>query len=491
MPRNSTKNNLYKNGVDTLSKHMTLKPKSLDENIKHLRSLLSVDTIIDDINQEEALEFLQAVEENIATEREEKEEALIDAQDDFKNLEKEKDEEITSLKNEYDDLMKKTDCDMQFGTIQYRAPGIMDGMIMDALYEAYQLLTPLEIIDRLKVEPIQKKKTRPTTEEKSEFDVIMSTMEEISFHQEKVNELLQKELLRLNPDCETVEDVHQKFNPDRFKIKQEPKEIILSMEALEVLKQCIVENNVVKLPPQQLDRKDYEQVKKKLELIGGKWKGGKVQGFVFKEDPTELLQQIANGEKRDLKQEFQFFATPDSLAEKMVDLAIGSLPVQDEPYDLLEPSAGQGAIVKAINRYTGGCDVDCYEAMPLNQTILHKISTVNYLGDDFLKHSGKMYDAVIANPPFSKNQDIDHIYKMYECLKPGGRIVTIASPSWTFGSQKKQVQFREWLNKLNAHIEEIPEGTFKKSGTNIRAMLLIINKPLSEVISLQKEQKTA
>jgi hypothetical protein len=39
---------------------------------------------------------------------------------------------------------------------------------------------------------------------------------------------------------------------------------------------------VVKLPNQQLDRKEYLEVKKKLELIGGKWKGGKIQGFEFK-----------------------------------------------------------------------------------------------------------------------------------------------------------------------------------------------------------------
>jgi hypothetical protein len=56
-------------------------------------------------------------------------------------------------------------------------------------------------------------------------------------------------------------------------------------------------------------------------LIGGKWKGGKVFGFVFATDPTELLDQIANGEKRNLKKEFQFFATPEKLADELVYLA--------------------------------------------------------------------------------------------------------------------------------------------------------------------------
>lgn len=127
------------------------RPKSLDENIKYLRQLLSVDTVVDDINQEEALEFLEAVEGNIATEREEHNDALSEIEDQHKTELKEKDEEIEEAKKEYKDLMDKTDFDLTIGTIEYRASGIMDTWITEALAEAYELLTPLEILDRLKV----------------------------------------------------------------------------------------------------------------------------------------------------------------------------------------------------------------------------------------------------------------------------------------------------------------------------------------------------
>jgi hypothetical protein len=157
MPRKTAKDNLYKKGVETLSKHMTLGPEwSLDENISKLRKILSVDTILEDINQEEALEFLEAIQGGIATEREEMKDALSDAEDELKNLEKSKDEEIEELKHDHDELMTKTDFDLQMGTIQYRAPGIMDSMIMDSLAEAYERLTPLEIMDRLKVNSLKK-----------------------------------------------------------------------------------------------------------------------------------------------------------------------------------------------------------------------------------------------------------------------------------------------------------------------------------------------
>jgi hypothetical protein len=135
----------------------------------------------------------------------------------------------------------------------------------------------------------------------------------------------------------------------------------------EVLQNCKVEGMIVKLPDTQLERKLYQEVAKALELIGGKWKGGKVFGFVFTTDPTELLNQIANGEKRNLKKEFQFFGTPDDLADDLV------FEAQIEPYHkILEPSAGQGAIVKAINRVFPDTKVSCYELMEVNQTILKK-----------------------------------------------------------------------------------------------------------------------
>lgn len=127
------------------------RPKSLDENIRHLRQLLSVDTVIDDIKQEESLEFLEAIESDIATEREQHEDALLDMEKDWKDSLKEKTEELEQLESDYDELMKEADFDMKIGTIEYRASGIMDCWIMEALAEAYERLTPTEMLERLKI----------------------------------------------------------------------------------------------------------------------------------------------------------------------------------------------------------------------------------------------------------------------------------------------------------------------------------------------------
>jgi len=245
------------------------------------------------------------------------------------------------------------------------------------------------------------------------------------------------------------------------------------MNTEQVLKECVVDGNIVKLPNIQLDRKEYLEVKKALELIGGKWKGGKVAGFVFVTDPTDLLSEITTGEKRNLKKEFQFFATPENLADQLVYFA--DLQQHDT---ILEPSAGQGAIIQAINKV---CDVvpDCYELMDVNTLILNKTDySFNLIGADFFHHGDKTYTKIIANPPFTKNQDIDHLKEMYELLSRGGRLVCITSKTWARGSQKKQVAFRDWLDEIEAETLPIEAGTFKESGTSVGGYIIVINKPL-------------
>lgn len=238
----------------------------------------------------------------------------------------------------------------------------------------------------------------------------------------------------------------------------------------EVFQQCTIEGNVVKLPDVQLDRKLYLEVKKSFEQIGGKWKGGKTYGFVFDYCPAELLAKIANGEKQNLKKEFQFYATPDCLADELVSLAD-----LNENDTILEPSAGRGAIVKAIHRELPHHTVCGFELMELNRNALQDIDHFELLGDDFLQCTTK-WDKIVANPPFSKNQDIEHVTKMYHCLNQGGRLVSVTSPHWTFAEDKESVRFRDWLSDVSAEIIKIEPGRFKESGTMVGGMIVIINK---------------
>jgi len=242
------------------------------------------------------------------------------------------------------------------------------------------------------------------------------------------------------------------------------------MTKQEILQKCEINELLVKLPDVQLDRKIYLEVAKSLELIGGKW-NRKSSGFLFQQDPTDLLAKIAGGEKVNLKKEFQFFATPDALADNLVELA-----EIKTGHKICEPSAGQGAIIESIIRKHPDADISAIELMDINSAILTQ-KGFNHELVDFLETPNKpIYDRVVANPPFSKNQDIDHIRHMYDLLKSGGRLVSVASKHWTFSNNKKETKFREWLEEIDAEIQEVESGVFKKSGTNISTCIIIINK---------------
>lgn len=238
----------------------------------------------------------------------------------------------------------------------------------------------------------------------------------------------------------------------------------------EIINNCKIEGRTVYLPPQQLDRAVYTEVARQLNKIGGKWKGGKIQGFVFDHDPAPLLADLQNGVSRNLKKEFQFFETPADLAKRLIDLA-----EIEQRHLILEPSAGKGAIVRHVPYYENNF-VYCYE---INELFHEHIAEVGgrVIGKDFLKADNfRKYDRIIANPPFSKNQDIDHIRHMYSTLREGGILVSIASTHWQIATGKKETDFRDWLESLNADVLEIEAGAFKESGTNIPTVIIRIRK---------------
>lgn len=245
------------------------------------------------------------------------------------------------------------------------------------------------------------------------------------------------------------------------------------MDVIEILKQCTVEDKVVKLPNITLDRNDYLEIKKALELCGGKWKSGKIQGFVFEENPDYLIDLLLSGKQVNLKKEFQFFATPKEVAETVVNLATFG-----DKTRILEPSAGRGALINEINSFLPNKKVDCYELMDLNASYLKRnVPNANIIGEDFLQHDTSIkYDCIIMNPPFSKNQDITHVMKAIETCAVGGNVVSVMSNHWRTSDNKKEKAFRELLAKYDHEIIEVSGGSFKESGTNIACCIVVINK---------------
>jgi predicted RNA methylase len=141
---------------------------------------------------------------------------------------------------------------------------------------------------------------------------------------------------------------------------------------------------------------------------------------------------------------------------------------------ILEPSAGSGHIADAL--VAEGFDVHCVERHErLRQLLVLKGRTL--VGSDFIETEfSEKYDRVLMNPPFEKGQDMAHVRHAYEALKPGGVLVAIMAPGFEFRSDRQSTEFRDWLTETDATWENLPDGSFKQSGTGVSTRLVVIEK---------------
>lgn len=242
---------------------------------------------------------------------------------------------------------------------------------------------------------------------------------------------------------------------------------------IQILSNSTIDGAVLTLPP-QLDRATYVKVDKVLKSLGGKW-NRKRGGHVFDSDPRDLVRKsVEDGSYRDRKRDAQMFWTPCDLARRMIDRA------EVQPGDrVLEPSAGSGRLVTPLLEL--GARVTAVEIDPDNAQLLRAIRDdclLTVCTGDFLVVAERLVDfqAVVMNPPFAKNQDVEHILTAWGCLAAGGRLVAICGAGALFRSDRKARRFQTWLSEIDADVEELPSGTFRKSGTDAATALIVATK---------------
>lgn len=171
-----------------------------------------------------------------------------------------------------------------------------------------------------------------------------------------------------------------------------------------------------------------------------------------------------------------FYPTPPDLADTIVAKANLRPGMR-----VLEPSAGIGSIAEAILRKEPGVELSVIEL----RTSLREILTgkgFNLVGSDFLEHAGQSYDAIIMNPPFEEDQDINHVRHAYSLLAPGGVLVSIMWPG-AFVSEnthsRLRREFREWFDAIGGRWAKNPDGAFLSSArpTGIATVTVEIRKP--------------
>lgn len=248
-----------------------------------------------------------------------------------------------------------------------------------------------------------------------------------------------------------------------------------SPEVIEVLRNASVDGEHLILNG-KLDKKQYAEVNKAIELLGGKW-SKKHQAHVF---PTmaraAIAPALANGVVFDEQKTYQVYPTPQAMAERMVQMAgvVAGLSV-------LEPSAGDGAIAAEIA--SAGDDPCCVE---IRKTAAARLRERGWkcLAMDFLELNGQLvqdnfgtdgFDRVVMNPPFKNGQDIAHVIKAFGFLRPGGVLVAIVSSGFTYRADKAHRAFSDFVEKHKLTAEQLPSGTFEDAAAT--AILIVLAKP--------------
>lgn len=242
----------------------------------------------------------------------------------------------------------------------------------------------------------------------------------------------------------------------------------IERDVLNVLDRSERHANTVKLT-EQLDRALYLRTNKVLNAAGGKW-NRKQACHVFDGDATDRIDQIIlTGSVVVPKDEFDYFPTPDALAAEMVRRA--NIRSGDR---VLEPSAGCGRIVRAMPQ------PQLITAIEINPEMAHQMHDarlgVHVICKDFACCGEElgMFDRIVMNPPFRNQQDLRHATHALSFLRDGGNLISIMSAGVLFRENRATVEFRELVRRHRASFEELPDNTFKESGTGVRTVMLML-----------------
>lgn len=253
----------------------------------------------------------------------------------------------------------------------------------------------------------------------------------------------------------------------------------LTDDVRSVLNRGAFRDGVFFLPAEQLDRKLYVAVNDALESLGGKW-NKKAKGHVFARDAEDSLTAMLATGIVPAKNPDAFFGTPSAVVERMLELAEMENVDGSPPY-LLEPSAGNGAITRAVVRGFPAFRVHAVEAdsaRALELALGDHCPSAVWNADFLTWHKGRdRYDRILMNPPFAVESDrsawITHVHRALFLLAPRGLLVAVVPSSYSHRDDSRHRRFRDLVQSRSCY-EPLGADAFKESGTGVNAGLLMV-----------------
>lgn len=229
----------------------------------------------------------------------------------------------------------------------------------------------------------------------------------------------------------------------------------------------------------QLNRTDYVNANKALEALGGKW-SRRDRAHVFTTSPQAALAEFIGGgaAPKPARTAEGYVATPPALADEIITryTFIHALPAGAA---VLEPSAGDGALVRAIRRVNPHVVVTGVE--PNVERAAHiAVPPPLLIGvpatlEEFSAATEQRFAAVVMNPPFAVPGQptlwIDHVRLAWDLLTPGGRLVSIVPAGFADRSDRRHTAMRAFITE-HGGAAPLPADAFVASGTGVRTYVV-------------------
>ena len=267
----------------------------------------------------------------------------------------------------------------------------------------------------------------------------------------------------------------------------------LSEQAVDVLLQAGATEQTVHLVGVPPARETFEEVDAWLRHRRGFRRYDTAQrAYVYTVDPRADLAEVtghmpvrpASG---DQDKALAYFATPADLACRMAD-ELGDVG----PGRVLEPSAGDGALIAAITAAHPEAEVTAVECDSGRVALLRRRYGAAWHGtvwhgmfQDFADHMSmdstfEPFDGVLMNPPFTEPGDrhawAAHFQLAWRLLRPGGRLVAILPASYRFSEFGHATAVRALVETNGGVVTDLPPATFRGAGTGVRTVLIVVTR---------------
>lgn len=228
---------------------------------------------------------------------------------------------------------------------------------------------------------------------------------------------------------------------------------------------------------QQLTPKQYQEVKKTLNLLGCVWDRGLKTHKITDPKFHARIQELRGGQVLDQAKTWQQFDTPDPLARHLVS-GIDAVSTSGGNR-VLEPSAGTGNLLAALRSYhtERSFVVRAVEIDPDRHAELARLLSGMGFADaravlgDFTALPPKAvtpFDYVLMNPPYTRGTWLRHLRHAASFLAPGG-VLRAVLPN-VAGAEDLRKEFPEPDYGLVLH--DCPPGLFAKTAIAVRVLTL-------------------